>query len=87
MNTLREEIVQWKILALTWLQTFLRWGQQTRSGEPALVTWPDLTLHFFLSVCNEKLGKVTKYELNIMRRLAMAQEKPEGGLKAPPRPQ
>ena len=28
--------------------------------------------------------KVTKYELSILRRLAMAQEKPEGGLKGPP---
>ena len=33
---------------------------------------------------NECLGKVTEYELSVLRRLAMAQEKPEGGLKAPP---
>ena len=33
---------------------------------------------------NECLEKVTKYELSILRRLAMAQEKPEGGPKRPP---
>ena len=35
-------------------------------------------------MCNEYLGKVTKYELNVLWHLAMAQEKPEGGLFAPP---
>ena len=35
---------------------------------------------------NECLEKVTKYELSILRRLAMAQEKPEGGAKSPPPP-
>ena len=35
---------------------------------------------------NECLEKVTKYELSILRRLAMAQEKPEGGPFRPPPP-
>ena len=30
--------------------------------------------------------KDNKYELSILRRLAMAQEKPEGGLLGPPAP-
>ena len=56
--------------------------------KPALVTWPDLTrpIFFYQNVRNEWLGKVTKFGLDISRRLAMAQEKPEGGaFKAPPR--
>ena len=34
---------------------------------------------------NECLGKVTEYDISVLRRLTMAQEKPdEGALKAPP---
>ena len=33
---------------------------------------------------NECVEKVTKYELSILRRLAMAQEKPGGEAKSPP---
>ena len=84
MTTWREEIDPWKTLALAWLQTFLRWGQQTASGD---LTWPDPVNFFFCeNVRNECLENVIKYEMSILRRLAMAQEKPEGGggEKAPP---
>ena len=73
--------VKKKTLALTWLQTFLWWGEQTRSCD---LTWPDPAF-FFWNVRNEKLGKVTKYKLNnILWRLNMVQEKTESGaLQAP----
>ena len=32
-------------------------------------------------------GKVTKYELNVLRRLEMAHENPEGGPEMPLRPE
>ena len=46
MNTWREETAAWKKNSssdLTWLQTFLRWGYQTRSGD---LTWPDSAFFF-----------------------------------------
>ena len=61
---------------LAGLQNFLRWGQQTASGD---LTWPDPATCFRQNVRNECLEKVIKYELSILLRFAMTQEKPEGG--------
>ena len=48
-KTWREEIDKSKSLALAWLQTVLRWGQQTASGD---LTWPDLTRQLlFVKMC------------------------------------
>ena len=59
----------------------------TRSSllKSALMTSPDLTRHFFWNVCIEYLEKVTRYELNVLSRLAMAQGKPEEGADSAPR--
>ena len=82
MKTWRDQTDPWKTLALAWSQTFLRWGHETCSGD---LTWPDPANFFYQNVRNEWLGKVTKFGIDISRRLAMAQEKPEGGaFKAPP---
>ena len=63
-------------------------GKLWEVGSFDLLWWPDLTrlVPFFScqTVCSKFLGKVTKYELDISRRLRMAQENLIGPLSPPP---
>ena len=82
MNTWREEIVPWKTLALTWLQTFLRWVQQIRSGD---LTWPDR--HFFLKCAQwsqEKSPSVSWISRGVWQWHNKSLKWPKGGPKRPP---
>ena len=70
-------------LALVWLQTFLRWGQQTASGG---LTWPDPAT-FFVKICamnvKEKSPSMSFQSCDVWQ-WHKKNLKGGGGLKAPP---